>query len=105
MDVDPYEDEVPESFDDGTGVGDVVLKMEGNPDNPRGVRGRKRTVHTTRKVWTFAEKCKLMSCLNDLVAKGYKCDNSFKSGYLLLLENMLSIKFLGTDLKGEPQCN
>ncbi|KAL8546027.1 hypothetical protein ACS0TY_005947 [Phlomoides rotata] len=79
--------------------------MDGKSDIPCGGRGRKRTVHTTRRVWTFEEECELMCALNDLVVKGYKCDNGFKSGYLLLLENMLVIKFPGTGLKGEPHIN
>ncbi|KAL8528414.1 hypothetical protein ACS0TY_006013 [Phlomoides rotata] len=79
--------------------------MDENSDIPYGGWGRKRTVHTTRRVWTFGEECKLMCALNDLVVKGYKCDNGFKSGYLLLLKNMLAIKFPGTDFKGEPHIN
>ncbi|KAL8493178.1 hypothetical protein ACS0TY_024406 [Phlomoides rotata] len=46
-----------------------------------------------------------MCALKELVVKGNKCDNDFKSGYLLLLENMLAAKFPRTDLKGEPHIN
>ncbi|KAL8491798.1 hypothetical protein ACS0TY_023411 [Phlomoides rotata] len=46
-----------------------------------------------------------MCALKDLVVKGNKCDNGFKNGYLLLLENSLAIKFSGTDLKCEPHIN
>ncbi|KAL8464456.1 hypothetical protein ACS0TY_034106 [Phlomoides rotata] len=122
MDVDPYEDEVPESFDDGTGVGDVgdgfIDQVESSQawttmrDNLEtqmfveyGGRGRKRTGGTTRRVWTFGEECELMCALNDLVVKGNKCDNGFKSGYLLLLENVLAAKFPRSDLKEEPHIN
>ncbi|KAL8510196.1 hypothetical protein ACS0TY_017127 [Phlomoides rotata] len=40
--------------------------------------------------------------MRNTMVKGNKCDNGFKSGYLLLLENVLAAKFSGTDLKGEP---
>ncbi|KAL8530620.1 hypothetical protein ACS0TY_007595 [Phlomoides rotata] len=40
-----------------------------------------------------------MNALKELVSRGNKCDNGFRSGYLLLLENMLALKFPGSDLK------
>ncbi|KAL8456887.1 hypothetical protein ACS0TY_034932 [Phlomoides rotata] len=79
--------------------------MDANSDIPQGGRGRKRTGGTTRRVWTFGEECELMCALNDLVVKGNKCDNGFKSGYLLLLENVLAAKFPRSDLKEEPHIN
>ncbi|KAL8503415.1 hypothetical protein ACS0TY_022235 [Phlomoides rotata] len=72
--------------------------------NPGG-RGRKRVVPTSKRVWTYAEELELVGTLKDLIVKGQKCDNSFKSDYLLLLENALSVKFPGTDLKGDPHIN
>ncbi|KAL8542650.1 hypothetical protein ACS0TY_003508 [Phlomoides rotata] len=51
------------------------------------------------------EEKELGSALKELVLKGYKCDNGFKSGYLLLLENMIARAFPGCDLKGEPLIN
>ncbi|KAL8458182.1 hypothetical protein ACS0TY_035898 [Phlomoides rotata] len=82
-----------------------MAKMDGNTDTTRRSQGRKRTGATTRRVWTFAEECELMNALNELVSRGNKCDNGFRSGYLLLLENMLALKFPGSDLKGEPHIN
>ncbi|KAL8476710.1 hypothetical protein ACS0TY_029129 [Phlomoides rotata] len=79
--------------------------MDSGKDRPGGGRGRKRGGSTTRWVWTFGEECELMCALKELVVKGNKCDNGFKSGYLLLLENKLVAKFPGTDLKGEPHKN
>ncbi|KAL8485671.1 hypothetical protein ACS0TY_027815 [Phlomoides rotata] len=79
--------------------------MEGSTDAIRGGRGRKRVGATTRRVWSYAEECELMLALNDLVLRGHKCDNGFRSGYLTLLENALVVKFPGTDLKGEPHIN
>ncbi|KAL8506003.1 hypothetical protein ACS0TY_017021 [Phlomoides rotata] len=98
MAVDPLEDEIDDVVDDG-------ITMDGNSGACRGGRGRKRVGSTTRRVWTFAEECELMNALNDLVSKGHKCDNGFRSGYLSILENNLGIKFPGTDLKGEPHIN
>ncbi|KAL8489678.1 hypothetical protein ACS0TY_025541 [Phlomoides rotata] len=79
--------------------------MDGNSDTTPCGRGRKRVGATTSIVWTFVEECELMNALKELVSKGHKCDNEFRSGYLLLLENMLGIKFPGSDLKGEPHIN
>ncbi|KAL8515109.1 hypothetical protein ACS0TY_013992 [Phlomoides rotata] len=74
--------------------------MEGSTSLNPGWRVRKRVVPTSRRVWTYAEEKELMCALKDLVVKGHKCDNGFKSRYLLLLENVLAVKFPGTDLKG-----
>ncbi|KAL8482470.1 hypothetical protein ACS0TY_028589 [Phlomoides rotata] len=73
--------------------------MDGSTNLNIGVRGRKRVVPTSRRVWTYVEELELLGALKDLVVKGQKCDNGFKSGYLLLLENVLILKFPGTDLK------
>ncbi|KAL8553276.1 hypothetical protein ACS0TY_001808 [Phlomoides rotata] len=69
------------------------------------VRGRKRLVSSSRRVWTFVEEKELVSALKELVVRGLKCDNGFKSGYLNILENTLASKFPGTDLKGDPHIN
>ncbi|KAL8502270.1 hypothetical protein ACS0TY_021410 [Phlomoides rotata] len=116
MTVDPFEDEITEIVDDGidgVDVGDGFIDqwpiagytMDGNTDTARGGRGRKRVESSTRWVWTFAEECELMNALNDLVSKGHKCDNGFRSGYLAILENNIGVKFPGTDLKGELHIN
>ncbi|KAL8534750.1 hypothetical protein ACS0TY_010690 [Phlomoides rotata] len=79
--------------------------MDGNCNSNIRGRVRKRVAPTSRRVWTYAEEMELVSALNELVVKGKKCDNGFTSGYLLLLENMLALKFPGTDLKGDPHIN
>ncbi|KAL8496929.1 hypothetical protein ACS0TY_020568 [Phlomoides rotata] len=58
-------------------------------------RGRKKAVQNIRRVWTYVEEMKLVNALKKLVVKGNKYDNGFKTGYLLLLENMLANKFPG----------
>ncbi|KAL8512016.1 hypothetical protein ACS0TY_018466 [Phlomoides rotata] len=81
------------------------IATDRNSDVSHGSRGRKWVGSTTRRVWTFAEECELMHVLKELALKGNKCDNGFRSRYLLILENMLAAKFSGTGLKGEPHIN
>ncbi|KAL8557281.1 hypothetical protein ACS0TY_004642 [Phlomoides rotata] len=98
MSVDPYEAEVPESFNDvndDTNTTEAFINqvepshawtswwdnlaiqiIEGRTNLTPGGRVRKRVVPTSRQ-----------------------------SGYLLLLENAMSLKFQGTDLKGDPHIN
>ncbi|KAL8457377.1 hypothetical protein ACS0TY_035294 [Phlomoides rotata] len=80
---------VPEDSNDYRWKYFKIVNMDGNFDTPRGSRSRKRAGTTSRRVWTYAEECELMNALKDLVVKGNKCDNGFRSGYLLLLENSL----------------
>ncbi|KAL8476744.1 hypothetical protein ACS0TY_029160 [Phlomoides rotata] len=68
-------------------------------------RGRKTYIPNSLRVWTYMEKKELVCALKELVVKGHKYDNGFKSGYLNLLENSLVSKFPGTDLKGDPHIN
>ncbi|KAL8556341.1 hypothetical protein ACS0TY_003960 [Phlomoides rotata] len=134
MVVDPYKDDVPESF---TNVNDVNETIDGFIDQVEhsqvwiswrdnlameilvtlvnrmdissnlniGERVINRVVPNSRQIWTYPEEMKLVCALKELVVKGKKCDNGFKSGYLLLLENMLANKFSGTDLKGDSYIN
>ncbi|KAL8465148.1 hypothetical protein ACS0TY_034589 [Phlomoides rotata] len=68
--------------------------MDENSNVQHAIRGRKRQVTSSRRVWTFVEE-----------KEGLKCDNGFKFSYLNLLENTLASKFPGTDLKGDPHIN
>ncbi|KAL8503058.1 hypothetical protein ACS0TY_021977 [Phlomoides rotata] len=129
MAVDPYEADVPESFadvNDGNENADGFIdqvessqawtswrdnlaiqihKMEWNATSDQTGRAKKKATTNSRRVWTYMEEKELVCALQDLVVKGQKCDNGFKSGYLLILENMLVSKFLGTNLKGDPHIN
>ncbi|KAL8511794.1 hypothetical protein ACS0TY_018287 [Phlomoides rotata] len=127
MAVDPYEEDVLENFSDvpmGPEATDVYIDqvepseawttwrdnlaneiMDVNSGLPAVGKGRKKSVPTSRRVWTYVEEKELVNALRELVVKGLKCDNGFKSGYLNLLENMLAVKFPGTDLKGDPHIN
>ncbi|KAL8549880.1 hypothetical protein ACS0TY_008645 [Phlomoides rotata] len=79
--------------------------MDVNSGMPTVGRGRKKSVPTSRRVWTYGEEKELVNALRELVVKGLKCDNGFKNGYLNLLENMLAVKFPDTDLEGDPHIN
>ncbi|KAL8555508.1 hypothetical protein ACS0TY_003352 [Phlomoides rotata] len=68
-------------------------------------KGKKKSAPTSRRVWSHVEEKELVHALRELVVRGLKCDNGFKSGYLNLLENSLASKFPGTDLKGDPHIN
>ncbi|KAL8486852.1 hypothetical protein ACS0TY_023518 [Phlomoides rotata] len=76
-----------------------------NELNIGGGRGRQKAAPNIRRVWTYIEERGLVNALKELVVKGHKCDNGFKTGYLMLLENMLANKFPGTNLKGDPHIN
>ncbi|KAL8462248.1 hypothetical protein ACS0TY_033340 [Phlomoides rotata] len=79
--------------------------MEGNATSDQTGRAKKKATTNSRRVWTYMEEKELVCALRDLVVKGQKCDNGFRSGYLLILENVLVNKFPGTNLKGDPHIN
>ncbi|KAH6835396.1 hypothetical protein C2S53_003247 [Perilla frutescens var. hirtella] len=70
--------------------------------------GRKRTVgaehksEKTRRIWTLRGEQELIVALKEAVARGWKCDNGFKTGYLGLLEQHMLQAIPGNDLKAEP---
>ncbi|KAL8482993.1 hypothetical protein ACS0TY_025885 [Phlomoides rotata] len=57
------------------------------------------------RVWTYDEEKVLVNSLKELVARGYKCDNGFRSGYVTVLEQMMLQAFPNTDLRGDPHIN
>ncbi|KAG8390521.1 hypothetical protein BUALT_Bualt01G0092000 [Buddleja alternifolia] len=58
-----------------------------------------------RRCWTAAEEKALAEAMKDLVVRGYKADNGFKSGYQNLLEQAMMQAFPGTTFKAEPHIN
>ncbi|XP_012844715.1 PREDICTED: uncharacterized protein LOC105964755 [Erythranthe guttata] len=78
-----------EIFMDRTGSSSKVVTSKGRSTN-------------TRRTWTLQEEQGLLQALKDIVARGWKCDNGFKTGYLATLEGAMSVAFPGTDLKAEP---
>ncbi|KAL8458290.1 hypothetical protein ACS0TY_035967 [Phlomoides rotata] len=67
-----------------------------------GVGVSKKGSGGTRRVWAQREEKVLMDALKDLVVKGQKSDNGFRTGYLTKLEIALRKAFPGTDLQATP---
>ncbi|KAG8371126.1 hypothetical protein BUALT_Bualt13G0054400 [Buddleja alternifolia] len=57
------------------------------------------------RCWTADEEKALVEAMKDLVVRGYKADNGFKSGYQNLLEQAMMQAFPSTTLKAEPRIN
>ncbi|KAG6427810.1 hypothetical protein SASPL_112057 [Salvia splendens] len=51
-----------------------------------------------RRIWTIDEESALIAIMKKLVAKGYRQDHAFRSGYLEMIEKELKVWFPGTDL-------
>ncbi|KAL8469986.1 hypothetical protein ACS0TY_032741 [Phlomoides rotata] len=83
----------------------MTTKMADNSSVHVTGRGKKKSLPSSRRVWTYEEEKELVFALKELVVRGLKCDNDFKSSYLILLENILASKFPGTDLKEDPHIN
>ncbi|KAL8506664.1 hypothetical protein ACS0TY_017527 [Phlomoides rotata] len=79
--------------------------MDGNSNADQSGRSKKRATPNSRRLWTYMEEKELVYALRDLVVKGQKCDNGFRSGYLLILENVLLTKCPGTNIRGDPHIN
>ncbi|KZV27875.1 hypothetical protein F511_37401 [Dorcoceras hygrometricum] len=69
------------------------------------VIGRNKKVDKTRRSWTAREEDVLIAALKDVVTKGWKSENGFRSGYLTLLESAMHAALPGTDLRGNPHIN
>ncbi|KAG6418434.1 hypothetical protein SASPL_120638 [Salvia splendens] len=59
----------------------------------------------TRRSWSAREEEVLMWTLKDLVARGWKSDNGFRSGYLTRIEEVLNREFPKSGIKGTPHVN
>ncbi|KAH6835152.1 hypothetical protein C2S53_003637 [Perilla frutescens var. hirtella] len=96
MPYDPLESTIPEDLADNASQNQ--LKMF----------GRKRTIAAenksdkTRRIWTLREEQELIVALKKIVARGWKCDNGFRTGYFGLLEQHMLQAIPGSDLKAEP---
>ncbi|GER39241.1 xyloglucan endotransglucosylase/hydrolase 32 [Striga asiatica] len=64
--------------------------------------GRNSQSNGHRRTWTSQEERALMDGLKELVSRGFKCDNGFRSGYTAVLEKHMHEIFPGTDIKAEP---
>lgn len=75
--------------------------MDNFSETQKSVNVRKKTP-TTRRTWSTQEEEQLIVSLHELVARGMKCDNGFKTGYLTVLDSHMARQFPGTDIKSEP---
>ncbi|KAG8377496.1 hypothetical protein BUALT_Bualt08G0039000 [Buddleja alternifolia] len=58
-----------------------------------------------RRSWIKREEAILAYALKELVARGWKCDNGFRTGYQGHLEQAMHQAFPGTDIRAEPHIN
>ncbi|GFQ06669.1 hypothetical protein PHJA_002810900 [Phtheirospermum japonicum] len=56
----------------------------------------------SRRSWNFEEETVLVEGLKDLLLRGWKADNGFKSGYAMIPEKHMQQHFPGTNIKAEP---
>ncbi|KZV28056.1 hypothetical protein F511_33109 [Dorcoceras hygrometricum] len=69
------------------------------------VIGRTKKVDKTRRTWSAREEDVLITALKDVITKGWKSENGFKSGYLNLLESAMQAAIPGCTLRGNPHIN
>ncbi|KAL8555755.1 hypothetical protein ACS0TY_003535 [Phlomoides rotata] len=67
-----------------------------------GLGSTRKPSGNTRRIWTTREEKVLLAALKDLVAKGQKTDNGFRTGYLNKLEDALQKAFPGCVLQATP---
>ncbi|GFP95474.1 hypothetical protein PHJA_001691700 [Phtheirospermum japonicum] len=56
---------------------------------------------SSRRAWSFEEDSVLVDGVKDLLLRGWKPDNDFKSGYAMILEKHMKQHFPGTDIKAK----
>ncbi|KAL0410863.1 UNVERIFIED_CONTAM: hypothetical protein Slati_3676000 [Sesamum latifolium] len=69
-----------------------------------GVAVQQRTVGS-RRTWTAREEEVLVNALKSIISSGWKCNNGFCNGYLLLLEGYMLNAFPNSDFHAEPHVN
>ncbi|XP_012842395.1 PREDICTED: uncharacterized protein LOC105962627 [Erythranthe guttata] len=75
--------------------------MESNACSKKGTINKNGVINN-RRSWTVVEEQTLILGLKDIVSRGWKCENGFKTGFLGTLEQYMVQKFPGTDLKATP---
>lgn len=68
-------------------------------------RGEGRRIERRRRCWTTREEEVLIAALKDIISKGWKCENGFRTGYLRVLEGSMLKTFPSTDIRAEPHIN
>ncbi|GER28907.1 disease resistance protein [Striga asiatica] len=69
------------------------------------LKGPRKKNEKRRRSWSMKEEEVLINALKDIISKGWKCENGFKTGYLRLLERVMMKAFPDTDIKAEPHIN
>ncbi|KAL3727352.1 hypothetical protein ACJRO7_032135 [Eucalyptus globulus] len=72
--------------------------MEGSSFSQTQGRGTK----SDQRIWTIDEENALLDGLEELVMRGMKANNGFKSGYMVMLEKWFEEKFPCSSIKGNP---
>ncbi|XP_073148832.1 uncharacterized protein [Henckelia pumila] len=67
--------------------------------------GRSTKVDKTRRSWSAQEEEVLIQSMKEVVTKGWRSENGFRAGYLILLENAMKTAIPGTSLRGNPHIN
>ncbi|KAG6415957.1 hypothetical protein SASPL_123378 [Salvia splendens] len=86
-----------------TSIGAGVT-IRGGTSEDNNVSGRKkfRKGDRSRRIWIAREEEILAASLVELVARGWKSDNGFRSGYLTKIEDNIRAEFPKSDIKGQP---
>ncbi|CAA0829278.1 Unknown protein [Striga hermonthica] len=69
------------------------------------LKGPRKKMDKRRRSWSIKEEEVLINALKDIISKGWKCENGFKTGYLRLLERVMMKAFPNTDIRAEPHIN
>ncbi|XP_073119609.1 uncharacterized protein [Henckelia pumila] len=77
--------------------------MQGLSSACEEMKGKKN--EKSRRIWSLKEEETLLSALKDLAHKGWKSDNGFRSGYLIVLEDSMKKAFSETDIRDTPHIN
>ncbi|XP_073134621.1 uncharacterized protein [Henckelia pumila] len=81
-----------------------LLEMYSNATSGS-VNGSAKKPEKTRKIWSAREEEVLIHALKEVISKGWKSDNGFRSGYLSLLETAMQTEIRGCNLHGIPHIN
>ncbi|KAI8530455.1 hypothetical protein RHMOL_Rhmol11G0059700 [Rhododendron molle] len=67
-----------------------------------GGNGEENVADASRRSWNQKEEDALLNAMKEMVVKGERIENSFKSGYLRKVEGMLIVALPGTSIRASP---
>ncbi|KAL8519684.1 hypothetical protein ACS0TY_010568 [Phlomoides rotata] len=76
--------------------------MESGGSSSLGLKKKGKKTDRNCCAWTPVKEIVLVGLMKDLMAKGWKTENSFKPGYLLKLEVGMVKMLSGTDIRANP---